>query len=124
MNNQARNQVRADGGVPTLPPKQAFDSTQLRFTIDNREQIDLNVVSRERVENDANINGQSDGRRQPITLEGEYNGPNGKGYYVFHSTLTQEKGSDNVEIPLWLDGTFTKSSNEEQINITDVEVLE
>lgn len=122
--DQGYPEIRSDGGVPTLPPDEAFDPERLKFTTASGEQLNLAVVGGDSIEEDAYIDGRYGGRRQYLTLEGEYDGPVGDGYYVFHSTLTQSEGSDRVEVPLWLAGSVSESGEDEQISVTDVEVLD
>ena len=118
------NELRTDRDLATLPSEEAFDPAQLRFTTADGEQVDLEVVGNDGIEEDAYVDGRYGGRRQSITLEGEYDGPCGEGYYVFRSTLAQKKRNDHVEVQLWISEVCTDSGEEEEITIIDVEVLE
>jgi hypothetical protein len=73
--------------------------------------------------NDAYINGQYGWRRQPLTLEEEYDGASGIGTYAFNSTLTQPPNSDRVDVTLKLTAPFTENGNREDVEFESVEVF-
>lgn len=111
-----------DGGTVTIPADNAFNPVQLRFTRADGETFEMEVVDSDIVDEDAYVNGRYGGRSQPLTLEGEYDGPQGEGTYVLHAKVTQEKRSDNAEVSLWIPAPFCEIDGEKPIELDSVEV--